>query len=358
MKKMLMVIFIFVFSCVGFSESSFDIDFYVPNSLDGSEAAAFEYIKQIGGIKSITWNSTRVSNVWNASEGVDAAYKILQYKVTYNGSENSWGSGKLVLYYEVPDTTATYKSTDIKIDEEKRYMVGDPTKTKDVEDRKYITYKDIGSYTGSNNGIPANKEYNLSGPVSIIAGPIYSDFYGDEFINGNVVTHIFEVVKQTTTTTTTTTKIKGVETTETTTTTTETVLFPELNTSGNDEKKSGSSDTWKELEEWLDDNVTSEGTDSDGDGFAEDSDGNETSKYFRDSITIRKYVYFVPGTATAITPPSSVLKGLNIKSRTNGSNRQRTSSITVGAVEYDDEVKENSDPSPFKITEMEERGKN
>ena len=351
MKKMLMIIFIFIFSCVGFSESFFYVDFYVPNSLDGSETAAFEYIKQIGGVKSIAWNSTRVSNVWNAGEGVDAVYKILEYKVTYNGAENSWGSGKLVLYYEVPDTTATYKSTDIKIDEEKRYMVGEPTKTKDVKDRKYITYKDIGSYTGSNNGIPAKKEYHLSGPMSVIAGPIYSDFYGDEFINGNVVTHIFEVVKQTTTTTTTK---KGVETTETI----ETVLFPELKSSGNDEKKSGSSDTWKELEEWLDDNVTSDGTDSNGDGFAEDSDGNETSKYFRDSITIRKYVYFIPGTATVSTPPSAVLEGLKIKSRTNGSNRQRTSSITVGAYDYITEVKENSDPSPFKITEMEERGKN
>ena len=355
MKKMLMVIFIFVFSCVGFSESFFYVDFYVPNSLDGSEAAALEYIKQIGGVKSIAWNSTRVSNVWNASEGVDAAYKILEYKVTYSGAENSWGSGKLVLYYEVPDTTATYKGKNIKIDEEKRYMMGEPAKTDDVKDRKYIVYKDIGSYAGSNNGIPANKEYNLSGPVSIIAGPIYSSLYGDEFINGNVITHIFEVVKQTTTTTTTTTKIKGVETTETTTTTTETVLFPELNSSGNDEKNTGSSDTWKELDDWLDDNVTSEGTDSNGDGFA---DGTNPPKYFRDSIIIRKYTYFIPGTATAITPPSSVLKGLNIKSRTNGSNRQRTSSITVGAVKYDDEVKENSDPSPFKITEMEERGKN
>ncbi|ADO83606.1 hypothetical protein [Ilyobacter polytropus] len=346
MKKILMSIFIFVFSCAGFSDSSFEVSFYVPSSLSGAEADALEYIKDIGGVKSIDWVSTETNNVWNAGEGLDGSYKILEYKVTYNGDESSWSSGKLVLFYDLEDITYNYNGDDIKIDEEKRYLVGDVQTNDQIEGRTYIDYDDIGSYTGSNNGIPANKEYTPAEGVNIIAGPVYDDPYDDEtsssFINGNVITHIFEVVKPTTTATGETEYP---------------VIFPEINTASGRETGDKTSDTWKELSDWLDNNVTSDGTDSDGDGFAEDSDGNETTDYFRDSIVIRKYVYFGPGTATSITPPASVLDDLEIKSRTTGSNRQRTSSITVGADDYYNDVKESSDPSPFKITEMEDRGK-
>ena len=360
MKKILMSIFLFVFSCVGFSESSFYIDFYVPSSLSGGEEAALEYIKDIGGI-TIEWSSTKDTNVWNAGEGIDEVYKILEYKVTYSGDENSWGSGKLVLYYQIQDKTDNYDGEDIKIDEEERFMLGtitltdskgDPSnESKSIAKREYITYDDIGSYTGSNNGIPANMEYNPSGAETIIASPVYDDPYDDEssdsFMNGNVITHIFEVVD-----------------------TSNTVLFPPLKSNGSGEKDTGSSDEWKELAKWLTNNVAedtdkngtpdvNEDSDPDNDktySSTEDSD-DKNYTYLRSNITIRKYVYFVPGTATGITPPASVLEDLKIKSRTTGSNRQRTSSITVGANDYDDDVKENSDPNPFKITEMEERGK-
>ncbi|WP_320047356.1 hypothetical protein [uncultured Ilyobacter sp.] len=351
MKKILMSIFLFVFSCVGFSKSSFYIDFYVPSSLSGAEAEALEYIKEIGGINSIDWISTQEDNIWNAGKGIDAVYKILEYKVTYNGSENSWGSGKLVLYYEMEDTTGTYDGEDIKIDEEKRYMVGEVETNDAIKNREYIDYNDIGSYTGSNNGIPANKEYNPKGPATVIASPIYEDPYDDEssdsFMNGNVITHIFEVVDA-----------GGA------------VIFPRLKNNGKSEKTSGSSDTWAELETWLTNNVAedtdengtpdvNEDSDPDNDktySSTEDSD-DDTYTHLRPNITIRKYVYLVPGKATASTPPASVLEDLKIKSRTVGSNRQRTSSITVGADDYYNDVKEKSNPNPFKITEMEERGK-
>ncbi|WP_319203728.1 hypothetical protein [uncultured Ilyobacter sp.] len=360
MKKILMSIFIFVFSCAGFSASSFEISFYVPSSLSGVESDALSYIKDIGGI-SLDWVSTESTTVWNAGEGVDDVYKIMTYLVTYSGDENSWGSGKLVLYYEIENTTATYDGEDIEIDEEERFMLGTITLTdkkgdeskdaKSIAEREYITYDAIGSYTGSNNGIPANMEYSPDGAVTIIASPVYDDPYDDEssssFMNGNVITHIFEA-----------TDSSG------------TVLFPTLTDNGKAEKDTGSSDTWKELAKWLTNNVA-EDTDENGTpDVNEDSDpGNDrtysssedsddkTYTYLRPDITTRKYVYFVPGTATSITPPASVIDNLEVKSRTTGSNRQRTSSIKVGADDYYNDVKENSDPSPFMITEMEERGK-
>jgi hypothetical protein len=360
MKKILMSIFIFVFSCAGFSASSFEISFYVPSSLSGVESDALSYIKDIGGI-SIDWVSTESTTVWNAGEGVDDVYKIMTYLVTYSGDENSWGSGKLVLYYEIEDTTATYDGEDIEIDEEERFMLGTITLTdnkgdeskdaKSIAEREYITYDAIGSYTGSNNGIPANMEYSPDGAVTIIASPVYDDPYDDEssssFMNGNVITHIFEA-----------TDSSGA------------VIFPTLKANGSGEKDTGSSDTWAELSTWLTNNVAedtdengtpdvNEDSDPDNDrtySSSEDSD-DKTYTYLRPDITTRKYVYFVPGTATSITPPASVIDNLEIKSRTTGSNRQRTSSITVGADDYYNDVKENSDPSPFMITEMEERGK-
>jgi hypothetical protein len=332
MKRLLFILCILLSALAFAGEYTMKIDLYVPTGLSSSDA--IDYIKDIGG------GDNEI--VYDGTESIDAEYKLLRYSITIKGNKNSAGSFKMVLYYPNGEDSLN------DIDEEYRVMVGDISKNNvsKVANRTYITYDDVQNYLDG-KGLPANIEYSPGGDVSVIAAPIYNSDAPEIFVSGNVITHIFEVIDGT----------GG-------------VVFPEVKSNGN-EQSTGSSDTWSELSTWLNNNVAE---DADGNGVPdvnEDSDtdndrtysanqnsNDDTYTYLRSEITIKKYVFFQPGTATTSTPPASVLEGLKIKSRTVGSNRQRTSSITVGADDYITEVKESSDPNPFKITEMEERGQN
>jgi hypothetical protein len=344
MKKILILILTLFLFVSAFSGTTITMDLYVPSDL--STADALTYIKAIGGVDEINYIT---------SEPVDGQYQLLRYEVVINGKINDTNV-KMVLYYPNGEGE-DFSGTGVYLDEEYRYLVGEvDSDNSSVTNRTYITYDNIASYEGGNNGIPAKTEYNPGGSVSIIAVPIYdSEAYDSDstetFMNGNVITHIFQVVDSTS------------------------VVFPELKNSNGKEAVVGSSDTWGELIAWIDANVVE---DSNGNGVPdvnEDVDATNnrnyssdieyegdyddtTYAYFRSNIEVRKYVFFQSGTATAGTPPNSLLEGLEIKSRTGGSNRQRSSVITVGAEDYINDVKDSDDPNPFKITEMEERGIN
>lgn len=318
MKKMLILILgliltVTVFTASTTSTTTWYIDLYIAS--DAESITGVNFLKYVG--------SGTGEIILSDEVAIDAEYKLMRYKVTVSGSgTGASNSAKFIVYYQKEEDT----KDGIKIDEEYRYMVGSVTKAAlltQIANRTFIKYSVIYKfYTEGDSS--ANIEWYPGGSVAVLSSPIYDLDNYDTFISGNVITHIFEVLKD------------GV------------VLLPSGKNNGTE------SDTWGELKTWFSNNVTTSPiTDLNNDGK-----DDTTGKYYREDLTIRKHVVFQPGNATTSTPPSSVLEGLKIKSRTSGSNRQRTSSITVGADDYISEVRDNSDPNPFKITEMEERGQN
>ncbi len=350
MKRILIFIFILMFSSMTFSvkpvdEATYKLTVVVPdNGIDYkfySDLYDPDYTDDFLFILGAGFGSGNKEEViFNYTSGPDEAdedgYVTYSYDVLIKGNHNSENRTKIVIYYFFPvepeeTVPANFVDSDI-LNEEYRFMVGNvDAKNEDtVASRKYIEYSDIDNFL-TTHGVPANMEYNLPlGGVDVNAYPRYTYGKGvdplyDSFKNGNVVTHLYRI------------EYDDPATTEDD----ETVVFytdryyatgtTDLNTDG--------------LKEWYTDHIVSVDTDHDPDN----------GKYYRGYLTIIKYLFFEPQDATNTTPPNGVIQNLRIKARTNGSNRQRTSSVEINAGGYTEVI--TSDPNPFKITEMEERGK-
>jgi ribosomal protein S6E (S10) len=416
MKRLLTIIFILIFSCNVFATTTlYKFEVVVPENefnydyTDTDSDFFFISAKGIGDSNSeidniYLYGDTAISsdyyaiygNITDNPESLGDGFEKYTYLIEIQGGNDKNGDGygdelkssntvKIVLNYLYPrDPDATLPSPFYEsniLDYERRFMVGEVDgDSSKVENRTYIKYSDVEDFM-EDSGIPASKEYNLpaGSGTDVNAYPLYQydetyDNAYDSFKNGNVITHLYDV-KYTpdeddgiTTTTTTTDKKGNITTTTTTIITTSTGTTITIDNDTITTVSSGGTTVWDiddplhytdlyyegetsdigndGLHKWYEDHVVSNIDDHDP----------SAGKYYRGYLTITKYVWFDPQNSEDATPPNSTIESMKIKARTSGSSRQRTSSIEINAGEYDEVLTTN--PNPFKITEMEERGIN
>ncbi|WP_319371439.1 hypothetical protein [uncultured Ilyobacter sp.] len=368
MKKILISIFMFALFCIALGGkdkdnkdnkdySTYEFIVVVEKSAgldyafkDGN--TDFAFILEKGGGQANEEDLT-FNYVEGSRKGIDDRFESYTYTVIYPGKSASNAKMKTTVFYYFPKTPDKTKTGSIvekdMVDKEYRFMVGELSESdeKKVKERKYIDYKKAQDYFYDKSAA-ASQEYRIplaTGSTSVNAYPRYTygenDSYDyDTFKNGNVITHMYEVFYNDPSAdddgdagTPASTDKKKIHYTD--------IYY---NHPISDLKEDG-------LQKFYSDHVVKDESKNDP-----DNTNDNDKRYYRNYLEIIKYVWFEPQDASNSIPPNSAIQNLKIKAIRKGSNRQRTSSVEINAGGYTEVV--SNDPNPFKITEMEERGKN
>jgi hypothetical protein len=349
MKKVLIFILAFMFSILTFSaqdDSTYYLMFAMPDiGVDYGTETDFLALKGAGN-GNVIEGAVEYNLDFKLPVGDD--YEAFTFNVLTSVSSSN--KVKIVLKYIYPGTLeenvpTDFVDTDI-IDEEYRFLGdADSNDAGKITKRTYISYSKI-SRLNDSYSISTNVEYRLPAAgdgdtlVYIAAYPIYEngkneDYAYDSFQNGNVLTHFYEVRNKS-----------------------DDALIFHTDVYYNHPTSVEESDSARGLKNWYKNHVATLDSDDNNYYTIEDptiavTDFSDT--YKREELTIIKLVFYEPQTDTSYTPPDGVIEDLKIKATTNNSNRQRTSSVEVDTANYTEVM--TGDPNPFKITEMEERGK-